>query len=108
MLTIEKLAAYVLQDRTAAVMLGRAMANDLVMPNPYYRQIMAFVVEFYEKYRRVPKKGDLSVWINNELPAASQDAVQEALAKLLREDTSDLTPEYLHSLLARPSPSEGS
>lgn len=73
---------------------GEALKSDLVVANPYYRDLIGFYNDFWRKNRSFPKQGDLDLWISS-LPVQRQGGVKEAWSRLQMENISAYTPQFL-------------
>lgn len=94
MITVETIVAAALRHPVVLTTLGPALRDDLVTPNPYYRQLMDFAVTFHREHRTAPQSGDLELWMGG-LPPVQKDGVRESLQRLQTVDLRVYTPEYL-------------
>ena len=93
MITLELIIAVALKDRAVLADLGGALASDLVVANPLYRQIGAFANDFLLKYGKLPQVVDWDLWLVT-LPERLQNGVKLSLGMLLYKQSSNLDPDY--------------
>lgn len=94
MLRIETIIAAAMRHREVAGSLGDALRNDLVVSNPLYRNILEFYMGFWEERRMPPKNGDVELWLQG-IPDAQRGSAKESWHRLMHEDLTSYTPEYL-------------
>lgn len=93
MITIEKVVSFAIQDPAVLDLLGEALRSDLVVANPYYRQIATFADDFYSEKRKLPQPGDWEVWLS-KLPEVQRSGIRESLGRLQMQVVSDADPLY--------------
>lgn len=93
MTTIEKIVGFALHDRSVMDQLGEALKSDLVVANPFYRQIASFGAEFTTERGKLPLSGDWELWISS-LAEGQRDGARESLGRLLAQDVTEYDPEY--------------
>lgn len=100
MITLDKVVAAAMRHLEVLDTLGDALANDLVVASPFYRQLIAFVSDFASRHRTLPKEGDYGLWLSG-LPEGQRQGLQDALGRLATQDISGYTPGYLaeHSIV---------
>jgi hypothetical protein len=94
MISVEHIVAMALRNRTVLDQLGEALRSDLVLANPFYRQIAVFADDFLLMHHKLPEAGDWDLWLQSLVEGMSRDGVKEALGRLLALDLSAFTPEY--------------
>lgn len=94
MITLEKVISGALRHPKVLDSLGNALRSDLVVANPFYRQVVEFAHGFNRQHKNLPLPGDFELWAAN-LSQAQKAGVLEAYQRLIREDISAYTPEYL-------------
>lgn len=93
-MTLEQVLAACLRSTEVLTVLSEAVVSDLVVANPYYRQLFTFVTEFHREHRAIPRPGDIELWTGG-LPEAQKAGLLESYRRLSMEDTSAFTPVYL-------------
>lgn len=98
-LTLNQIFKAALTDDAFALSVMEALQSDLVIPNPFQRALGEFIGRFYDAYQRLPRDGDIQVWLDDE-PANIAAGVREALSQIQRTTISHYTLEYLaeHSI----------
>lgn len=74
--------------------LGAALRNDLVLADPFKRQIATFADDFLLGKRKLPGSGDWEMWLEGLPPGMQQEGCREALGRLLATDTHGYDPDY--------------
>lgn len=94
MITIQRILAQALKDSASFAMLRAALSNSLAVANPAYRQIVVWTGEFWDKYQKLPLRGDFEFWAST-LNDQVQGAVTQALGEVLISPNEEWTPEYI-------------
>lgn len=93
MITLEKILATALHEPGVMDSLGEALRSDLVVANPYYRQIATFADEFYGEYRKLPRSGDWDIWISS-LPEVQRSGIRDSLGRLQMQTVDNAEPQH--------------
>lgn len=98
MITLETVVAFALRDRTVMDALGEALRSDVVVANPFLRQLNVYADDFLSRYGKLPLSGDWEVWMES-LPEAQAAGCRETLGRLQSIDTSGYQPEHFAELV---------
>lgn len=82
MITLDTVVAFAVRDATVMDQLGQALRSDLVLANPFYRQIVEFADEFLLQRRKLPGAGDWEMWLEGLQEGMQRDGCREALGRL--------------------------
>jgi KaiC/GvpD/RAD55 family RecA-like ATPase len=93
-LTIERIICAAMTDQETAGKLQEALRSDLVVANPFQRQITTFLMDFVNERRVLPLPGDYNLWVQG-LSEHTRPAVTEQLSLLQRQDISSFTLSHL-------------
>ena len=93
MITVETIVGFALREKGVLDALGPALRSDLVLANPFYREIAAWADDFLAERRKMPLSGDWTLWIGS-LPEQRREGIREALGRLLVADISEYDPEH--------------
>lgn len=94
LVSTEQILAAAITHPDVAFRLKNALVSDLVVANPFQRQVAEFLSDFLDTYGTLPKEGDWTAWISG-LPERQKQGVKDALRKIRRKRVDDMTPEFL-------------
>lgn len=94
MITIETVVAMAIRDRAVLDHLGEALRSDLVVANPFLRQIATFADDFALTHHALPAAGDWDLWLQSLREGMERDGTREAYGRMLALDLSGYTPAF--------------
>lgn len=94
MLSLDTVVALAIKNKVVMDQLGEALRSDLVLANPFLRQISSFADDFLLQRRKLPDHGDWEVWLQTLNEGMIREGAKEALGRLWGVDVSGYDPEY--------------
>lgn len=94
MLSFEEILAAAFEYEEVAFRLKDMLASNLVVANPFHRQIGEFLSDFIDKHNRLPTTSDVELWANH-LSEKQKKGVIKALSQIQQQDISDYSPEII-------------
>lgn len=83
MITLELIIAAALRREPVLRGLGRLLADDLVVANPFLRRLVQFATDFTARHRHLPSSGDWEMWLEGLEVGMVRDGTKEALGWLM-------------------------
>lgn len=93
-MTLETILACALRSRRSFSALRRAVTSDLVVSDPWYRDIMLWVGEHVDRYGTMPGDGDAEAWLDSQTEQR-RPALLDKWRDLRAHDLSAYTEEHL-------------